>query len=74
VTQRTAVLLGDLAGGEMAYPLELEAEEQDEGQGPVQERADEERVLGRLAGQVVLEPGGDAFKVLVALGQDTGLD
>ena len=43
-------------------------------QGPVQERADEERVLGRLAGQVVLEPGGDAFKVLVALGQDTGLD
>ncbi len=43
-------------------------------QGPVQERADEERVLGRLAGQVVLEPGGDAFKVLVAPGQDAGLD
>jgi hypothetical protein len=40
----------------------------------VQERADEDRVLGRLAGKVVLEPGGDAFKVLVALGQDAGLD
>jgi len=39
----------------------------------VQERADEERVLGRLAGQVMLEPGGDAFKILVALGQDAGL-
>jgi hypothetical protein len=43
-------------------------------QGPVQERADEERVLGRLTGQVVLEPGGDAFEILVALGQDPGLD
>jgi hypothetical protein len=40
----------------------------------VQERADEERVLGRLAGQVVIEPGGDAFKILVALRQDPGLD
>jgi hypothetical protein len=28
-----AVLLGDLAGGEMADPLELEAEQQDEGSG-----------------------------------------
>jgi hypothetical protein len=37
-------------------------------QGPVQERADDERVLGRLAGKVMLEPGRDAFKVLVAPG------
>ncbi len=40
----------------------------------MQERADEERVLGRLAGKVMLEPGRDAFKVLVALRQDAGLD
>jgi hypothetical protein len=43
-------------------------------QGPMQERADEERVLGRLADKVVLEPGRDAFKILVALRQDAGLD
>jgi hypothetical protein len=43
-------------------------------QGPVQERADEERVLGRLVGQVVIEPGRDAFRILVALRQDAGLD
>jgi len=43
-------------------------------QGPVQERADEERVLWRLAGKVVIEPGRDAFKILITLGQDPGLD
>jgi len=43
-------------------------------QGPVQERADKKRVLGRLARKVMLKPGGNAFKVLVALGQDPGLD
>jgi hypothetical protein len=35
-----AVFLGELAGGEVAYPLELEAEEQDEGPGSADANGD----------------------------------
>jgi hypothetical protein len=42
-----AVFLGDLVGGEVAYPLELEAEEQDEGAGGAD--ADGQGAVGEAA-------------------------
>jgi hypothetical protein len=39
----------------------------------MQERADEIGVFDRLICQVVLKPSGEAFEVLIALGQDSGL-
>ncbi len=41
-------------------------------QEPVQERADQVRVRGWLADQVVLEPGRDPFEILVSSGQHAG--
>lgn len=43
-------------------------------QEPVQERAREVSVRGRLACELVLQPAGDALEVLVALVQDAGVD
>ncbi|MFI9586025.1 hypothetical protein ACIHCQ_30255 [Streptomyces sp. NPDC052236] len=43
-------------------------------QEPVQERAGEVGVRGRLVREFVFQPAGDAFEVFVALVQDAGVD
>jgi hypothetical protein len=41
-------------------------------QEPVGERPDQSGMLGRLAGQGRVQPGGQSFQVIVAFGQDAG--
>lgn len=43
-------------------------------QEPVQERAGEVGVRGRLVRELVLQPAGNAFEVLVPLVQDAGVN